>query len=87
MKCPNCQTELPDNAKFCNRCGKSLQTELICSRCQHSNPSNSSFCIQCGQPTHAIYGDNGVGKAVSFEVKTEIDNVNYFRYTFTDLNL
>jgi class 3 adenylate cyclase len=21
MKCPNCQTELPDNSKFCNQCG------------------------------------------------------------------
>ena len=50
MKCPNCQAELPDNAKFCNRCGKSLQTELICSRCQHANPPGSSFCLQCGQP-------------------------------------
>jgi tetratricopeptide (TPR) repeat protein len=50
MNCPSCQTELPDNARFCNRCGKSLQTELVCNQCQHHNPSDSSFCLQCGQP-------------------------------------
>jgi hypothetical protein len=49
MKCPQCQSELPDNAKFCNRCGKSLQAELICSSCQHPNPWDSRFCLQCGQ--------------------------------------
>ena len=49
MKCPNCQTGLPDDAKFCNRCGKSLQAELICSRCQHPNPWDSRFCLECGQ--------------------------------------
>jgi predicted amidophosphoribosyltransferase len=50
MKCPHCQAELPDNAKFCNRCSKSLQTLLICNRCHHPNPLGSSFCLQCGQP-------------------------------------
>ena len=50
MKCPHCQIELPDNAKFCNRCGKLVQAELICSRCQHPNPQGSGFCLQCGQP-------------------------------------
>ncbi len=50
VKCPKCQAELPDNAKFCNLCGHSLQSELICRQCQHPNPPNSRFCLQCGYP-------------------------------------
>ena len=50
MKCPNCQTELPDGAKFCMACGKTLQAELVCSRCAHINPPVAKYCLQCGQP-------------------------------------
>jgi tetratricopeptide (TPR) repeat protein len=50
MKCPKCQTENPDNAKFCKGCGQSLQTEVICNRCQYPNTLDSKFCVQCGQP-------------------------------------
>jgi len=60
MKCPHCQTELPDNAKFCNRCGKSVQAELVCSRCQHRNPQGSSFCLQCGQPLVSLQEPSSV---------------------------
>jgi tetratricopeptide (TPR) repeat protein len=50
MKCPKCQTENPDNAKFCKGCGQPLQTEVICNRCQYPNTLDSKFCVQCGQP-------------------------------------
>jgi len=50
MKCPNCQTELPENAKFCMTCGKTLQEEIVCSHCSHANPPAAKFCLQCGQP-------------------------------------
>ena len=29
MKCPNCDTENPDNAKFCKTCGINLQENHI----------------------------------------------------------
>jgi len=51
MKCPKCQTELPDNAKFCMACGKTLQAELVCTQCKHANPPAAKFCLQCG---HAL---------------------------------
>jgi DNA-directed RNA polymerase subunit RPC12/RpoP len=35
MKCLNCQTDNPDNAKFCKGCGQALQTEVICDHCQY----------------------------------------------------
>jgi predicted ATPase len=50
MKCLNCQTDNPDNAKFCKGCGQALQTEVICDRCQYQNTPDSKFCVQCGQP-------------------------------------
>lgn len=50
MQCPRCQTENPEKAKFCKKCGQLFHTELICNRCHHSNPADSEFCIECGQP-------------------------------------
>jgi eukaryotic-like serine/threonine-protein kinase len=49
VKCPNCQTELPDNAKFCMSCGRTLQTEIVCTQCRHVNPAEAKFCLQCGR--------------------------------------
>ena len=49
MKCPHCQTENSETAKFCRKCGRPLQSEVICSRCQHKNLLDSEFCEQCGQ--------------------------------------
>jgi tetratricopeptide (TPR) repeat protein len=49
MKCPKCQAELPDNAKFCGVCGQSLKAERICPQCGQSNPHDFQFCLQCGR--------------------------------------
>ncbi len=49
MRCPSCQTENLESAKFCQECGQPIPSELICSRCNHKNPLQSKFCIQCGQ--------------------------------------
>jgi RNA polymerase subunit RPABC4/transcription elongation factor Spt4 len=50
MQCPNCQTELPDNAKFCGVCGQSLSKDRPCPKCGQINPQDFKFCHQCGQP-------------------------------------
>jgi len=46
MKCPQCQHENPDDAKFCNECGNKL--ELVCTKCGKVNPLGSKFCNECG---------------------------------------
>lgn len=46
IPCPNCNQQNPKNSKFCNGCGKVL--ESVCTQCGKSNPLNSSYCGQCG---------------------------------------
>jgi class 3 adenylate cyclase/tetratricopeptide (TPR) repeat protein len=46
MKCQKCQHENPDDARFCNGCGKKL--EFACPECGKVNPPGSSFCNACG---------------------------------------
>ena len=47
MKCPQCQFENPEGAKFCNECGNKLQ--LACPECGKVNPTGSKFCNECGE--------------------------------------
>jgi class 3 adenylate cyclase/tetratricopeptide (TPR) repeat protein len=46
MKCPKCQFDNRDGAKFCKKCGKKL--ELGCPSCGQSYKSDSIFCDECG---------------------------------------
>jgi class 3 adenylate cyclase/tetratricopeptide (TPR) repeat protein len=46
MKCPKCQFENLDEAKFCAKCGTKL--EVVCPGCGKITPPGSNFCIACG---------------------------------------
>ena len=46
MKCPKCQHENPDNAKFCMQCGEKL--EIVCPECGAKLPPEARFCMECG---------------------------------------
>lgn len=48
MKCSNCQHENPDEAKFCVKCGNSM--EFHCPKCGAKTPVSGDFCMVCGQP-------------------------------------
>ncbi len=50
MRCPNCQTLNPANAKFCLECGNRL---LICPNCGTINLPFAKFCIECGTALQA----------------------------------
>jgi len=45
MRCPNCQTLNPINAKFCLECGNRL---IVCPNCGTINLPIAKFCIECG---------------------------------------
>jgi len=47
MKCPKCQFENPEGAKFCVECGNKI--EIICPNCSSVNSPSFKFCSECGQ--------------------------------------
>ncbi|NIS67387.1 MAG: guanylate cyclase, partial [Proteobacteria bacterium] len=47
MKCPKCQFDNREGAKFCNECGNKL--EVACPECGKINRLGSKFCDECGQ--------------------------------------
>jgi len=46
MKCPKCESENREGAKFCNECGNKL--EVACPECGKINRLGSKFCDECG---------------------------------------
>ncbi|UCF84134.1 MAG: AAA family ATPase, partial [Desulfobacteraceae bacterium] len=46
MKCPKCQSENPQEAKFCGKCGAKLS--LVCTKCGYENIPGNIFCNECG---------------------------------------
>lgn len=50
MKCPNCNREIPDEAKFCLHCGGKIvgDSTIECPNCHHQIPEDSKFCPDCG---------------------------------------
>ncbi len=50
MKCPNCQAEIADSAKFCPECGAKTDQKKICSNCGVELSPNAKFCPECGTP-------------------------------------
>jgi class 3 adenylate cyclase/tetratricopeptide (TPR) repeat protein len=47
MKCPKCQIDNKEEAKFCKKCGAKL--ELACPSCGHPYEEDNLFCEQCGK--------------------------------------
>ncbi len=45
MRCPNCQTINPPEARFCLECGRRL---VVCPHCGTVNVPAAKFCIECG---------------------------------------
>jgi class 3 adenylate cyclase/tetratricopeptide (TPR) repeat protein len=46
MKCPTCQTENPDQRKFCRECGSRFL--VVCHKCKSENLPSDNFCGACG---------------------------------------
>jgi membrane protease subunit (stomatin/prohibitin family) len=46
--CPECQSGVPADAKFCTQCGHQLVVFTQCSRCGKNLAPASKFCSRCG---------------------------------------
>jgi class 3 adenylate cyclase/tetratricopeptide (TPR) repeat protein len=46
VKCPSCQLENREGAKFCKKCGAKL--EMVCPSCGNPYEQDSIFCDECG---------------------------------------
>jgi len=65
MRCPKCQFDNPDSAKFCSECGNKL--EIACPECGKTNLLSSKFCNECGHSLTVATGP--VSKELSFDGK------------------
>src|SRR5947209_1635235 len=48
MRCPHCQHENRERARFCGGCGTALEDVRACPRCATLNSAGQKFCDACG---------------------------------------
>ncbi|MGH7964362.1 MAG: AAA family ATPase, partial [Candidatus Binatia bacterium] len=48
MRCPSCEFDNPDGAKFCEECGSKLVR--VCPSCGREVRPGAKFCAECGAP-------------------------------------
>lgn len=67
MKCSKCQSENPEEAKFCGKCGEKLF--LICPQCGSENTPGNNFCNECGH--NLTIPSEPTPKGLSFDEKID----------------
>ena len=67
MKCPKCQTDNKEEAKFCRKCGGKFS--LICTKCGAENLAGDNFCDQCGHDL--TLPSEPIPKDLSFDEKID----------------
>ncbi len=53
ITCPKCQTETPEQSRYCYRCGNSMVKQNSCPACNRELPTESNFCLHCGHKLDA----------------------------------
>jgi len=56
MRCPQCQHETRERARFCGTCGASLDRIIACPRCAALQPRGQQFCDSCGESLSPAVG-------------------------------
>jgi class 3 adenylate cyclase/tetratricopeptide (TPR) repeat protein len=64
MLCANCGSDNPDDARFCEQCGRKL--ELTCPACDAPVSPGARFCKQCGAGLSATTLHSGLKTAPTF---------------------
>lgn len=50
IKCPKCNKELKDEAKFCYNCGAQIFETIFCTKCGNKTSTEFNNCPSCGAP-------------------------------------
>ena len=53
VRCPICNAQNAQNAKFCLNCGASMVTGLTCQKCGRTVKPDAKFCPECGEKVSA----------------------------------
>lgn len=48
MKCPKCNAEIREGAKFCTSCGQKIERPQTCPKCDSPLRPGAKFCTYCG---------------------------------------
>jgi TM2 domain-containing membrane protein YozV len=76
MRCFNCGQENQEEARFCVKCGKSVDGsgngKAHCPSCGKENLQGVFFCAFCGASIGAPQGNVGYGASTSGEAKSKL---------------
>ena len=50
MICGKCGVDNENDAKFCSKCGNSIDEQIKCDSCGYLIKDTDAFCISCGKP-------------------------------------
>jgi class 3 adenylate cyclase/predicted ATPase len=70
MKCPKCQVDNRESAKFCKKCGTKL--EMVCPSCGNPYEQDSIFCDECGHNVSEPKEASGPLDAMPTAAKSDI---------------
>ena len=48
--CAGCHNPMPDDSRFCPKCGKPAIVSIRCLKCSADLPPDAAFCLKCGTP-------------------------------------
>lgn len=77
IECQFCGQPLPDNAKFCFKCGR----QIICKECGERLIQDAPICVVCGVSVNKIANSSISPNHIRF---SETTNERQFEATFTD---
>ena len=79
MKCPKCNAEIADNAKFCPECGakvEKIEPIKICPNCGSTIKDGAKFCLVCGTKIVSSYEETSISSAVCKQTDICIENTS-----------
>lgn len=86
MKCPKCNKEISDKAKYCPNCGCEVSNmqgdiQLFCKECGNRLTSEDTVCPKCGCPIEAR------SKIYKEPQKVEVTRINVNKHKIKNIGI